>query len=65
MMKKKLSESEEDDFICGAYVDTENFLDTLERFGFKNPAKCSSCDDYGCSSALGDYIQRMLNRFEE
>ena len=64
-MKKKLSESEEDEFTYGAYRDTENFLDTLERFGFKNPGRCYECQDYGCFTAISDFIQRMLNRFEE
>ena len=42
-----------------AYRDTENLLDTLERFGFENPGKCSECNDYGCSSALSSYIERI------
>lgn len=46
--------------IVNLYDSIENFLDTLERFGLDNPAKCKSCDDYGCSDTLGGYINRVL-----
>lgn len=60
-MKKKLMNSDLA-HIARAYDYMEGFLDTLERFGFPNPGKCGMCDDYGCSNALSNYMDRLINR---
>ena len=54
-----------EEFEYKAYAYIEGLLDTFERFGLPNPGKCWDCQDYGCSSAIGSYIDRNINRFEE
>ena len=58
---KKLPNNKELEKYAFRYSSLEGLCDTIERFGLGNPGKCTSCDDYGCSSAIDDY----LNRFEE